>query len=330
MRTLALAPPRTVPHPSPWETPVKDYTQNLEELRGKLHAMTRGEDPALRLAAEKSFAATAASIEAAQRFAGVRQPVLASFGSAYSAESSAAYKQAYQLNYAMAQHGYAGMTGGGPGVMEAANRGMSDGGGLSMAVNLVLPYEQKANPYVTEGYLVVSPEFGNRMDIMEAPAGKPVESVAIFEGGAGTGQEFWDVVGKVRADKLPRTPIVVMGKKYYAGTRRQLDKMVEQGALSEKTTEYIRYTNSVDKGAEFLLDAARELRAERAEWMATHRPELAMAGFGPAAGARAAQTLPRPRHTAHQAGAGRDATGTRREPSAPPERSHDKDPHQGF
>jgi uncharacterized protein (TIGR00730 family) len=308
---------------------VKDYTHAIGEVRDKLLTMGRDEDPALRMAVEKSMAAMAASVEAAQKFGGVDVPVLASFGSAYSAESSEAYQAAQGLNRAMAGHGYGGITGGGPGIMEAANRGMQAGGGLSMGVNLQLPYEQAANPYVDPKYLVVSPEFGNRMDIMEAPGGKPVAGVAIFEGGAGTGQEFWDVVGKIRANKLPRIPINVADREFYDGTRRQLDAMVDRGALSPKVTEYIHYTDSVEAGEEFLVTAAAELAGERAEWMAQYRPELvtAAAGFGAAADAR-----PAPARTRGVTAAGapdRPAPAAEREGPRDAGRSQEKGPQQG-
>lgn len=306
---------------------MKDYSQQIEELRTKLHAAAQGEDPAVRMAVEQSLAAMAASVDAAQKFSGVNVPVLATFGSAYSAESSREYQRAYALNYAMAKHGWAGITGGGPGIMEAANRGMKAGGGISMGVNLELPYEQEANDGVPEELLVVSPDFGNRMDIMEAPAGKPIAGVTIEVGGAGTKQELGDVVGKIRANKLPRMPVNIADPVYYDGVRRQLDKMVEHGALDPKVTEYIRYTRSAEEGAEFLVTASAELAGERAEWMAKYRPELVTAavGFGAAADARPAPAQPR----------GATATADRPAPAAerngPREagRPQEKGPHRG-
>lgn len=131
------------------------------------------------------------------------------FGSARTQEGTKYYEQARSLAGKICNDGYAILTGGGPGIMEAANRGAKEACGYSLGFNIVLPNEQVINQYVTHG-----------VDFRFFPARKTAmyfsaEAYLYFPGGFGTLDEFFELVTLIQTKKAPNTPIVLVGKDYW-------------------------------------------------------------------------------------------------------------------
>lgn len=140
-------------------------------------------------------------------------------GSTRLTPASSHYKQAQELGYRVAKElGYAVLTGGGPGIMAAANLGAKEGGGTSVGLTIKLPHIQLTNPYTT-----VSIDFDYffvRKTILTLSA----EAFVFFPGGYGTLDEFFDIITLIQTKKIPKVPILLVGKDYWSPLR---DFMVE-------------------------------------------------------------------------------------------------------
>ncbi len=131
------------------------------------------------------------------------------FGSARLAESTSEYKTARALGALLGEHGYTTITGGGPGIMEAANRGAFEAGGESVGLNIQLPFEQRINPYVKKalGFYY----FFTRKVMLTSPSA----AFVFFPGGFGTMDEFFEVVDHIETGKMCRVPIILVGKTFW-------------------------------------------------------------------------------------------------------------------
>jgi len=140
------------------------------------------------------------------------------FGSARFPEHHRYYRLARDLGRELAQRGYAVVTGGGPGIMEAANRGAREGGGLSIGCNIILPHEQKPNPYLDR---VVDFDYFFVRKVMLV---KYSSGFVLMPGGYGTLDEIFETVTLVQTGKIRHFPIVAMGRDYW---QRMLDFISE-------------------------------------------------------------------------------------------------------
>ena len=131
------------------------------------------------------------------------------FGSTRFTDEHKYYKQARRISGTLAKMGYAVVTGGGPGVMEAANRGAREAGGASIGFSIQLPSEQAVNKYVTEG--VAFHHFFSRKVILSFSA----EAYVYFPGGFGTLDEFFEILTLVQTGKIARVPIILVGVEYW-------------------------------------------------------------------------------------------------------------------
>lgn len=131
------------------------------------------------------------------------------YGSARFKEGHVYYELARSMGKALAEAGFTVMTGGGPGVMEAANRGAKEGGGTSLGCNIILPFEQKLNPYVD--IKVEFEFFFTRKVILR----KNSVAYILMPGGFGTMDEIFEVITLIQTGKLPPRPIVCMGTEYW-------------------------------------------------------------------------------------------------------------------
>ena len=167
-------------------------------------------------------------------------PCVTVFGSARTREGDPYYQLARQMGAAIARLGFTVMTGGGPGIMEAANRGAKDVGGRSVGCNIELPFEQKPNDYldrsVTLYYFIV------RKTLLI----KYSYAFVVFPGGAGTVDELFEALTLIQTGKIEHFPIVMMGTDYWRELVGFIQKMARAGTISPQDLELIYATDSVE------------------------------------------------------------------------------------
>ena len=152
-------------------------------------------------------------------------PAVTVFGSARFKPEHPYYELGRQVGRKLAEAGLAVITGGGPGVMEAANRGAREAGGVSYGLNIVLPHEQKPNPYVDENV-----EF-NYFFVRKVMLVKYSCAYIVLPGGLGTLDELFEAATLLQCGKIGPFPLVLVGREFWRGMRDFLLFMVEQGAF---------------------------------------------------------------------------------------------------
>jgi uncharacterized protein (TIGR00730 family) len=166
------------------------------------------------------------------------------FGSARTGPEDPAYAAATETARLLAQLGYTIITGGGPGIMEAANRGAREGGGLSIGCNIELPHEQAVNPYVD--LLIQFRYFFVRKTMFV----KYSEGFLVFPGGFGTMDELFEALTLVQTGKVHRFPVVLYGAEYWAGLIDWIRATVKaQGKISSVDFESIQVADSPEEAA---------------------------------------------------------------------------------
>jgi uncharacterized protein (TIGR00730 family) len=176
------------------------------------------------------------------------------FGSARTPRDHPHYAAGVQIGAALAQAGYAVITGGGPGAMEAANRGASEAGGLSVGLGIELPFEQDLNEWVDVG--IAFRYFFVRKTMFV----KYAEAFVILPGGFGTLDELFEALTLVQTRKVTRFPVILFGSAYWAGLIDWIRMtMVETGTISPKDLELFTVTDDVAEVVAVIqaADAAR-------------------------------------------------------------------------
>lgn len=167
-------------------------------------------------------------------------PCITVFGSARFKENHPYYKVAREFGKRIAALGFTVITGGGPGIMEAANRGAYESGGTSVGCNIVLPHEQKENPYLTRS--ITFYHFFVRKTILI----KYSYAFIIMPGGFGTMDEFFEILTLIQTKVVTQFPVVLYGESYYKGLMTQLEFMAKQGTLAEEDLKLVILTNNID------------------------------------------------------------------------------------
>jgi len=174
------------------------------------------------------------------------------FGSARIQETDPYYEDARQLGRLLTEAGFAVITGGGPGVMEAANRGAFEAGGYSIGCNIELPFEQEPNPYVN-----LSINF-RYFFVRKTMFVKFSDGFVIFPGGFGTLDELFEALTLVQTRKIHRFPIVLYGSKYWKGLLDWVvDTVLETGAISPEDLNLLIVTDSLEEVRDTLVDCYR-------------------------------------------------------------------------
>jgi uncharacterized protein (TIGR00730 family) len=196
----------------------------------------------------------------------IPRPAATVFGSARAGRGNPEYEQARLCGRTLAEAGFAVVTGGGPGVMEAANRGAKEGGGFSVGFNIYLPHEQAANPYVD---LPVSFRHFYARKVMLV---KAAEGFILFPGGFGTLDELFESLTLIQTDKVREFPVSLIGTAYWGGLIEWIAaRPLAEHKISPEDVNLLRVTDSVEEAVEAVYDCWARWCAEPS----VHQPEKA-------------------------------------------------------
>ncbi|MEU7831740.1 MULTISPECIES: TIGR00730 family Rossman fold protein [unclassified Nonomuraea] len=190
-------------------------------------------------------------------------PAVTVFGSARTPEGSADYGMGRALGHALAQAGYAVITGGGPGIMEAANRGALDvAGGMSVGLGIELPFEQKMNDYVDLG-IEFRYFFVRKTMFVKYSCG-----FIALPGGFGTLDELFEALTLVQTQKVTSFPVVLMGSEFWGGLMDWIKStLLDTGKIAEQDLGLITMTDDVEEAVRLIVDAdlkrSEQLREEK-------------------------------------------------------------------
>jgi uncharacterized protein (TIGR00730 family) len=179
-------------------------------------------------------------------------PCVTIFGSARFEEGHPYYKLGMRMGAAVSFLGFTVMTGGGPGIMEAANRGAKEAGGRSVGCNIRLPMEQDPNPYL-DRFVTIDHFFVRKVMLF-----KYSYAFIMLPGGFGTMDEFFEALTLIQTGKIQNFPLVVMGTEYWSKLRELVDGMLIAGTISAADTKLLFYTDSVEEAAAFIAAAVQE------------------------------------------------------------------------
>jgi uncharacterized protein (TIGR00730 family) len=178
------------------------------------------------------------------------------FGSARTPREHPEYAAGLALGSALAEAGFAVITGGGPGAMEAVNRGASEAGGVSVGLGIELPFEQRLNDWVDIG-LNFRYFFARKTMFV-----KYAQAFVILPGGFGTLDELFEALTLVQTRKVTRFPVILFGTDYWSGLVGWIrDTLVPGGKVAAADLELLALTDSVDEAVKIILDAGANLEA---------------------------------------------------------------------
>ncbi|MEY2652532.1 MAG: hypothetical protein RLZZ321_1625 [Bacteroidota bacterium] len=178
-------------------------------------------------------------------------PCVAIFGSARTKSNHPHYIQAVELAERLASLGYGVITGGGPGIMEAGNKGAKQGGGVSVGLNIDLPFEQFHNQYIDRDHFLEFDYFFVRKVIFV----KYSQAFVIMPGGFGTLDEFFEALTLIQTKKIARRPIVLFGVAYWKGLFEWVQQtMLSQQYISPSDLELFKLTDDIDEAVQFIDD----------------------------------------------------------------------------
>lgn len=173
-------------------------------------------------------------------------PCVTVFGSARFKEGHPHYELARAVSGKIAQLGFTIMTGGGPGIMEAANRGAREVGGRSVGCNIELPHEQYANPYMDKW--VTIKYFFVRKTLLS----KYSYAFVVMPGGFGTLDEFFEAITLMQTKKFSDFPVVIMDKEFHKNIIAHIDVMKAEGTISADDTKLFFFTDDVDEAVNYI------------------------------------------------------------------------------
>jgi uncharacterized protein (TIGR00730 family) len=173
-------------------------------------------------------------------------PCITVFGSARFKEDHPYYVAAREFGKRIAGLGFTTMTGGGPGIMEAANRGAFENNGKSVGCNIKLPFEQSGNPYVHTSFTF------DHFFVRKVLLVKYSYAFIIMPGGVGTMDEFFEILTLVQTDTVTDFPIVLYGKSYYKEMLDMLDKMVEEKTISPEDLKLLLVTDDINEAIDHI------------------------------------------------------------------------------
>ena len=203
-----------------------------------------------------------AGFEAVER---IDRPAVSCFGSARVKEGSWPYELARETARLFAEAGWAVVTGGGPGVMEGANRGCREGGGLSVGFGIELPHEQRLNDYLDIGLTF------DHLYTRKTMFVKAAEGFCVFPGGFGTEDELLEALTLIQTGKVLHFPVVLLGEEYWAPLREWgQTRALPEGMISPDDLDLLALTDEPSVAVEKVLEAYQRGNGE-----SPHTPEKA-------------------------------------------------------
>ena len=182
-------------------------------------------------------------------------PCVSIFGSARTKENQEYYQLAVRIAQKITENGYGIITGGGPGIMEAGNRGAHLAGGTSVGLNIDLPFEQHDNPYIDKDKSIDFDYFFVRKVMFV----KYSQGFVVMPGGFGTLDELFEAITLIQTHKIDRFPIILVGTEFWSGLLDWIKKtLVSEGNISPQDIDLINLVDTEDEVLEILNDFYKE------------------------------------------------------------------------
>jgi uncharacterized protein (TIGR00730 family) len=183
-------------------------------------------------------------------------PCVSIFGSARTSPNNKYYKYAIQIAKKLTEKGYGIITGGGPGIMEAANKGAYLGDGRSVGLNITLPHEQVYNKYIDNDKIINFDYFFVRKVMFV----KYAQGFVVMPGGFGTMDEFFEAITLMQTEKISHFPVVLFGKDYWKGLIDWMhNTMLAEGNISNEDLKWFTLVDTVDEAVNFIDNYYAEL-----------------------------------------------------------------------
>jgi len=177
-------------------------------------------------------------------------PCVSIFGSARTEAENKYYKLAEDIAFKLTQSGYGVISGGGPGIMEAANKGAQRGDGISVGLNIQLPFEQGSNPYIDVDKLITFKHFFVRKVMFQ----KYAQGFIVLPGGFGTFDEFFESATLIQTGKIGKFPIVLVGTDFWRGLVDWIEDVVqmEQKNISPEDMDLFTMVDSAEEAVDVI------------------------------------------------------------------------------
>lgn len=234
-----------------WAEPFPNHRKETEDERllesvGELETLGRD--------AWRIFRIMGEFVEGFEEMAGLG-PAVSIFGSARTRPGEPQYEACVETARLLGEAGFAVITGGGPGIMEAANKGAKEAGARSVGCNIELPFEQSGNPYVD-----VSIDF-RYFFVRKTMFVKYAQAFVIFPGGFGTMDELFESLTLIQTGKVRVFPVVLVGRDYWGGLMDWLrDRMAAEGKISPKDLDLVLVTDDLEEARDHIVDRLRHRR----------------------------------------------------------------------
>ena len=178
-------------------------------------------------------------------------PCVSIFGSARTTLNNKYYILAEDIAFKLTQNGYGVITGGGPGIMEAANKGASRGNGKSVGINIDLPFEQHPNSYIDSDKLITFDHFFVRKVMFM----KYAQGFIVLPGGFGTFDELFEAITLIQTRKIEKFPIILVGKKYWGGLIKWIkeEMLAEEHNISPENLDLFTLVDTSDEAVDYIV-----------------------------------------------------------------------------
>lgn len=177
-------------------------------------------------------------------------PCVSVFGSARTKKDNPYYTQAEETSRLLVESGYGVITGGGPGIMEAGNKGADEAGGISVGLNIVLPFEQSCNDFVNH------PVDFDYFFVRKVMFVKYTQGFITFPGGFGTLDELFEAITLMQTEKIERRPVVLFGTKYWTGLVNWVEEVMlgQEGNISPEDMSFLKVTDDPAEAVQHIND----------------------------------------------------------------------------